>query len=82
MNRAAKIALGASLAGLMLAVAIASALRPSAPDQRASVAVSPSESQTADPDLHRCRTITMPDAGCEAAWEARHRHFFGSDDRR
>ncbi|PTD25488.1 putative entry exclusion protein TrbK-alt [Sphingomonas fennica] len=82
MSEAGKIALCAVLAGLMLAVAIASALRSPAKDQRAPATVLAPEALAADPDLRRCRIITMPDAGCEAAWEARRRHFFGSDDRR
>lgn len=27
--------------------------------------------------LARCRTITMPESDCDAAWEAERRHFFG-----
>ncbi|WP_156416600.1 MULTISPECIES: putative entry exclusion protein TrbK-alt [unclassified Sphingopyxis] len=28
----------------------------------------------------RCRTVTVADADCEAAWDARRRHFFGQKD--
>jgi len=27
--------------------------------------------------LRRCRTVTAADPECEAAWEAKRRHFFG-----
>jgi conjugative transfer region protein TrbK len=36
---------------------------------------------SSEADLRRCRTITVPESGCEAAWEAKRRHFFGQDDK-
>lgn len=33
-----------------------------------------------DPDVVRCRTLTMPDSHCEHAWEERRRRFFGTRD--
>lgn len=79
MGRTAKIAGVAALAGMMVAVGIVSASS-SAPTDPVPAA------RTAAPapvtvDLRRCRTITMPDSGCEAAWEAKRRRFFGRDDR-
>ncbi|TFI58281.1 hypothetical protein E2493_10865 [Sphingomonas parva] len=80
MSRNLKIAGVAALAGMMLTVGIVSALRPET--TAAPVAASPTA--PADPalaDIERCRTVTMPDSGCEAAWEAKRRHFFGRDNR-
>jgi len=79
MGRTAKIAGVAALAGMMVTVAIVSASRPASP-------VAPpraTRAAVAEPlaaDLRRCRTITMPDSGCEAAWEAKRWRFFGRDD--
>ena len=30
-------------------------------------------------ELARCRALTMPDSGCEAAWAAHQRRFFGRE---
>ncbi len=76
MPRMGKIVLIAILAGLMIAVAIVAALTPprEPPVRPAPVG------RDADPlagDLERCRGVTMPDAGCEAAWDAHRRRFLG-----
>jgi conjugative transfer region protein TrbK len=76
MSRTGKIVVIAILAGLMIAVAIVAALMPprEPPVRPASTA------QDANPladDLERCRTVTMPDAGCEAAWNVHRRRFLG-----
>jgi conjugative transfer region protein TrbK len=78
MRSVTKIALGAGVGGLMLAVAIASARRE---PPRAIVVPAPREiaPRIAEATPARCRTITMPDSGCDAAWEARRRHFFGEE---
>ncbi|MGV7120517.1 putative entry exclusion protein TrbK-alt [Sphingopyxis sp. 550A] len=79
MSRTAKIAGGAALAGMMMTVAVVSASRrpePAAPPPAA-------RESAANPitvDMRRCRTLTMPDSGCEAAWEAKRRRFFGKDE--
>jgi conjugative transfer region protein TrbK len=75
-----KIAAGAGLGGLTLAVAVASVLRAPSPVHIA--ALPAVESPPANPTPARCRTITMPDNGCDAAWQARRRHFFEKDDKR
>ncbi|WP_371421262.1 putative entry exclusion protein TrbK-alt [Tardiphaga sp.] len=64
----------------MLALAVASALRPpsGAPPHVARRAVN---AMPADAIPDRCRSITMPDSGCDAAWEARRRHFFTGENR-
>ncbi|WP_294138498.1 putative entry exclusion protein TrbK-alt [Sphingomonas sp.] len=82
MSRTAKIAGVAAVAGLMMAVAIATAIDPSAkrPIQAAASSDGP------DPlarELARCRALTVPDIGCDAAWEASRSRFLGnSEDRR
>jgi conjugative transfer region protein TrbK len=78
MGRTAKIAGVAVLAGMMVTVAIVSTSRPApSPALPAARAAGPAPVTA---DLRRCRTITMPDSGCEAAWEAKRRHFFGRDN--
>ncbi|HEX8420983.1 MAG TPA: putative entry exclusion protein TrbK-alt [Sphingomonas sp.] len=81
MSRTGKIVVVAILAGLMIAVAIVAAVMPAAaPPVRPAPVV-----RTPDPladDLARCRTLTMPDAGCEAAWEAHRRRFLGQEPAR
>jgi conjugative transfer region protein TrbK len=81
MGRTAKIAGVAALAGIMVTVGFVSA---SGPAREAPPAVFAPEPIAAPPeiDMRRCRTITMPDSGCEAAWEAKRRRFFGRDQAR
>jgi conjugative transfer region protein TrbK len=80
MSRTAKIAGVAALAGMMIAVGIVSVSRPEpAPATVLTGGQLPNASSEAD--LRRCRTITVPESGCEAAWEAKRRHFFGQDDK-
>lgn len=80
MSRGAKIAGVMALAGMMMAVGIVAAT-----SERQSPAIEAPASPRSgrDPlaaELARCRTLTMPDAGCEAAWEAHRRRFFGEDE--
>lgn len=79
MPAAARIAGVAALAGLMMTVAIVAALEePRAPGPSGAAAARP----TSDPlaaELARCRALTMPDSGCEAAWAAHQRRFFGNE---
>ncbi|WP_116968995.1 putative entry exclusion protein TrbK-alt [Blastomonas sp. UPD001] len=81
MSRNLKIAGVAALAGMMLTVGIVSASRP-APKAEPVAAMPIAPADAAMADIERCRTITMPDSGCEAAWEAKRRHFFGRDEKR
>jgi conjugative transfer region protein TrbK len=80
MSRTAKIAGVAALAGMMVAVGTVSASRPEAEPATVPAAGDLPAAKSAA-DLRRCRTITMPESGCEAAWEAKRRHFFGRDDK-
>lgn len=78
MSRSAKIAGVALAAGILLATAIVIAVD----DRPAEKAPPRIEALGADPlraELDRCRTLTMPDAGCEAAWEDHRRRFLGRD---
>ncbi|CCW17979.1 hypothetical protein EBBID32_23290 [Sphingobium indicum BiD32] len=84
MGRPGKLLLAAALGGLMLAVTVGIAMvRPErgGPGSRALAggAAAGGAPGPATRNLARCRTLTMPDSGCEAAWEARRRHFFGED---
>ena len=82
MSRNAKIAGVAALTGIMLAVAAVDALRE--PGDMPLDAVLPlldeGEAQTLlARELERCAALTMPDSGCEQAWAANRRRFFGKD---
>lgn len=79
MSRSAKIAAVAVIAGLMMTVAIVTLT--SEPEPKP-VQAELGEGDLSDglaSELERCRIVTMPDAGCEAAWEAHRRHFLGQD---
>ncbi|MFA7604702.1 MAG: putative entry exclusion protein TrbK-alt [Novosphingobium sp.] len=80
MSRSAKIAGVALAGGILMATALAIAV-----DERKPVAPLPSPAELApyDPlpdELARCRTLTMPDSGCDAAWEKHRRRFMGRED--
>lgn len=82
MSRSAKIAGVALAGGILMATAIAIAV-----DERKPAAPLPSPEELApyDPlrnELARCRNLTMPDSGCEAAWEEHRRRFLGRKDDR
>jgi conjugative transfer region protein TrbK len=78
MSRTAKIAGVAALAGMMMAVVVAGVVTREQP----APAPPPVQQAAAMPEalareLDRCATLTMPDAGCETAWAANRRRFFG-----
>lgn len=80
MERRARIAL-VGLAGLLIAGAVlVFTHRP----QPVMDGITPVDAVTATPDpvLQRCRTVTMPESSCDAAWEAQRRHFFGQGERK
>jgi conjugative transfer region protein TrbK len=80
MGRAGKIASIAVLGGLALTLALVAASDPPAPRASAPPQISGAEAR---PELkailRRCRTVTVADAECEAAWDARRRHFFDQE---
>jgi len=80
MGRAGKLMAGAIGGGMALALALLAALDPPAPRASAPPQISGADAR---PDLgatfRRCRTVTVADAECEAAWEAKRRHFFGHE---
>lgn len=80
MGRAAKIAAVAVLGALLMTLAILHASSP--PTPRAPVPpISGASAHPAAADVaDRCRTVTVADADCEAAWDAKRRHFFGQKD--
>jgi len=81
MSRNAKIAGVAALAGIMLAVAVASVREPhEAPFEAVLPVLENGERQDRlARELDRCATLTMPDSGCEVAWAENRRRFFGKD---
>ena len=82
MSRSAKIAGVALAGGILMATAIAIAV-----DDRKPAMPMPAPADLARPgplrdELARCRNLTMPDSGCDAAWEEHRRRFFGRQDDR
>lgn len=81
MGRTAKIAAAGVLGGLLMALTVGLALRD---DHRVETVIVPDDedgSARVESDLRHCRTLTMPDSGCEAAWEQKRRRFFRKEDR-
>lgn len=81
MSRTAKIAAAGALGGLLMALTIGTELRE---DRSAETVMVPDDDRgdvRLDQDLRRCRTLTIPDSGCEAAWEEKRRRFFGRKER-
>jgi conjugative transfer region protein TrbK len=80
MGRAAKIAGGAVLGGLLMTLALVSVTSPRRPGAFAlhkGGADAPSNYQVVP---GRCRTATASDPECEAAWEAGRLRFFRQQD--
>ncbi|QTH22450.1 putative entry exclusion protein TrbK-alt [Rhizorhabdus wittichii] len=76
-SRTVKIAGVAALAGMMMTVAIVAATHKSESAPSPPVAVREDVSHDRlGRELDRCATLTMPDAGCEAAWAENRRRFF------
>lgn len=79
MAATARIAGAAALAGLMMTVAITAAvIEPGEPEPVGTEAPRTEQDRLAA-ELARCRALTMPDSGCEAAWTAHRRRFFGQE---
>ena len=82
MSRTAKIAVAGALGGLLMALTIGITLRD---DRRVETVIVDDDEEGGNDrlaqDLSRCRTLTTPDSGCEAAWEEKRRRFFGKGDR-
>ena len=82
-SRTAKIAGVAALAGLMMTVAIVAAVQPDEPAPARPLILPADEGQARlARELDRCASLTMPDSGCDAAWEEHRRRFFGRQDDR
>ncbi|PQM25922.1 hypothetical protein CVO77_12475 [Sphingopyxis lindanitolerans] len=80
MGRAAKIAAVAVLGGVLMALAILHLSSPPAPDTSPPTRIGGDASPVASTVSERCRTLTVADTECAAAWEAKRRHFFGQKD--
>ncbi|MGR4889416.1 putative entry exclusion protein TrbK-alt [Sphingopyxis sp. LARHCG72] len=63
-----------------MTLAILHASSPPAPSASASTVPAADALPAAAAVSQRCRSVTVADAECEAAWEARRRHFFGQKD--
>ena len=83
MSRTAKIAGVAALAGMMMAVVVVGIVTHERPAPAATpVPQAAAINEALTRELDRCATLTMPDAGCEAAWTANRRRFFGEEGSR
>ena len=80
MGRAAKIAAVAVLGGLLMALAILHLSSPPASDTSPPNRIGGETNPAASTLSERCRTVTVSDTECAAAWEAKRRHFFGQKD--
>ena len=77
ISRTARIAGVAALAGLMMTVAIVSALhQPEAAPPTSVAGPGDAHLDRLARELDRCATLTMPDSGCETAWAENRRRFF------
>lgn len=81
MSRTAKIAAAGALGGLLMTLNVAMTMREESRVETIIVPVKENDSDPVTPDLRRCRTLTMPDSGCEAAWEEKRRRFYRKEDR-
>ena len=79
MSAAAKIAGVATLPGLMMTVAVIAAVTEPRVPEAANAVAARAERDPLAAELARCRALTMPDSGCEAAWAAHQRRFFGRE---
>lgn len=82
MSRSAKIAGVALAAGIMMATAIAITRQDDARKDHRPPTVAAPAIDTLPDELARCRTLTMPDAGCDAAWDEHRRRFLGRREER
>lgn len=80
MGRAGKLVAGAIVGGLALTLGLLAALDPPAPRASAPPTISGADAPDLGETLRHCRTVTVADPRCEAAWEARRRHFFGQKE--
>ena len=80
MGRAGKLAVGAIIGGMALTLALMAALDPPATRASAPPPISGADARSVPfGTLRRCRSVTAADSECEAAWEAKRRHFFGQE---
>ena len=79
MGRAGGLVVGAIVLGLALTLALIAVLDPPAPRASAPSISGADALPSAGKVLRRCRTVTEADPECEAAWEAKRRHFFRDD---
>ena len=79
MSRTGLLAAGALGAGAVLTLALVLAASPPAPRASAPQTSTANAPPALGETLRRCRSVTAPDAACEAAWEQKRRRFFGKD---
>ena len=81
MGRVGKLVAGAIVGGMALTIVLLAAAGPPAPGASAPPQVSGADTRPElNETLRRCRTVTVADPECEAAWEAKRRDFFGQEE--
>jgi conjugative transfer region protein TrbK len=63
----------------MMTVAVIAAVTEPRVPEAVNAAATRAERDPLAAELARCRALTMPDSGCEAAWAAHQRRFFGKE---
>jgi len=81
VSRSAKLAGAAAFGGLLMAIAIRAATLPPAPPRALDDTAAKTTTPPPKAALQHCRTITEPEPGCDAAWDAERRRFFRTQDR-
>lgn len=81
MSRMAKLTLACIFGGMLLAALLVPAMRPPpGPSIDPAVVEIDAATDRLAPELRRCRNITVPEASCDAVWEAQRRRFFHPED--
>ena len=79
MSRTGLLSVTALGAGAVLTLALVIAASPPPPRASAPQTSAADAPPALGDTLRRCRSLTEPDAACEAAWEEKRRHFFGEE---
>jgi len=82
MSRVVKLAAAGAFGGLLAAVAVFSATRPSTPPSTPILVADEAPHRNSHgAELKRCRTITVPESSCDAVWDAERTRFLHGRER-
>jgi len=83
MSRTVRLAAAAAFGGLLVAITAVSANRtPATPATGVSSTDKAPDITVEAAPLNRCRTITVQESRCEAAWDEKRRRFFRRQEHR